>query len=245
MPDNGEHWEDTRDNPWEKADRKRGILTKKDREYLLGEYQPTGQDRRNIRYRIRQRIKHALLDIQLLSSRIEYEELEQIVNNYGVGYHILIMDLLTFVYRIGDIELGPDEFTYDDEEMGYRVDEYFSRMLENGISRAIWYNTPFVDSSTDITEFEEQGRFSVDVDARVLIDRSQHDTEKIFQKLQEGTATEEEFEVWLKMGNPESLREYKRENDEPLKYIHPDLEKPVSIDIEPEDLARFDETSPK
>lgn len=50
---------------WEVPDRGRGIFTKDDRKYLLGEKELSGQSERNIRYRIRERFINSLLDLRL------------------------------------------------------------------------------------------------------------------------------------------------------------------------------------
>jgi hypothetical protein len=55
--------EQTRD--WEVPDRGRGIFTKDDRKYLLGEKELSGQSERNMRYRIRERFINSLLDLRL------------------------------------------------------------------------------------------------------------------------------------------------------------------------------------
>jgi len=61
---------------WE--DRGRGILTDQDREYLAGERELTGQDERNARYRIRQRLIRALDDIAFLNWHLANEDLAQV-----------------------------------------------------------------------------------------------------------------------------------------------------------------------
>jgi len=55
-------------SPWEVTDRGRGILTQNDREYLMGQKEIEGQDERNTRYRIRQRVVQSLLDLALLDN---------------------------------------------------------------------------------------------------------------------------------------------------------------------------------
>jgi len=65
---------------YRKIDRSRGILTPTDRELLLGqkEYE-SDQALRNARYRIREHIRHSLLDMFLIYNDIDYDELAQVV----------------------------------------------------------------------------------------------------------------------------------------------------------------------
>jgi hypothetical protein len=63
------------------SDRKRGILTKNDRGYLLGELELSGQDERNTRYRIRQRLIQSFMDLRLISREYPEEELEKLMGH--------------------------------------------------------------------------------------------------------------------------------------------------------------------
>lgn len=77
--------DDSETEPWRKIDRKRGILTKSDREYLLGEKSLDGQDEINTRYRIRQRVINSILDIHLIAQCLRQEDKTQIVNDKRVA----------------------------------------------------------------------------------------------------------------------------------------------------------------
>lgn len=72
------------DPPWEDPDRGRGILTPSDRKYLLGEKKLEGQDERNARYRIRQRITDSLYDIILINIYLQQSrDKRQILENFN------------------------------------------------------------------------------------------------------------------------------------------------------------------
>lgn len=86
---------------WEQVDRPRGILTKKDRELLLHGRDIEGQDLRNARYRIRQRVIASLHDIVALSIYMDSDEFSQITdhreypfdmekNLIGLAYKLLL-----------------------------------------------------------------------------------------------------------------------------------------------------------
>lgn len=85
------------------SDRKRGILTKKDREYLLGELEIDGQDERNLRYRMRQRVIAGLLDICLLGESYPDEELEDVLESDEITEYVVKHQPLHLYYRIARI----------------------------------------------------------------------------------------------------------------------------------------------
>jgi phosphopantothenate synthetase len=64
----------------EEVDRPRGILSPRDREYLLGEadIEPTSQAARNVRAAIRERLENAILDFTLLFQHLEERDREKV-----------------------------------------------------------------------------------------------------------------------------------------------------------------------
>ena len=105
----------------QKIDRKRGILTQTDREYLLGKKEIDGQDERNLKYRLRQRVQNALLDIPLLI-KLSDEDLSkiadeipytrQIAKPYGLGQYILAF---AFLYSRNDPNVENSINQFDDD----------------------------------------------------------------------------------------------------------------------------------
>lgn len=94
---------------WKDIDRSRGILTKDDRKYLLGEKDLEGQDEINKRYKIRQRVIQALIDIVVLYIHLDDEDRKQIANDDRVATAItresavgLAYDLLYYSDDLGD-----------------------------------------------------------------------------------------------------------------------------------------------
>lgn len=71
--------------PWRDPDRDRGILTPSDRRYLLGEVELEGQDERNARYRIRQRVKESLQDMVLIAEEMEERDIDHIADSDVFG----------------------------------------------------------------------------------------------------------------------------------------------------------------
>lgn len=63
-------------------DRQRGILSKADREYLLGEKPDlSDQGERDTRYRIRNRIESAILDFDLLEGALDFHDIELVFSH--------------------------------------------------------------------------------------------------------------------------------------------------------------------
>jgi len=93
---------------YKEVDRKRGILTQKDREYLLGETEFEGQDERNIRYRIRERIAQSLLDIRLIANHYNQNDLEQILANEEYHFPGLCTDMIRFSYSVNEVMVQHD-----------------------------------------------------------------------------------------------------------------------------------------
>lgn len=88
------------DGEWTNTDRKRGILTKGDREYLLNQDSLEGQDRRNARYRIRQRLSNALLDLALLTEVQMGEDLKQVVEKEDIDDEFITEAAVVFAYDL-------------------------------------------------------------------------------------------------------------------------------------------------
>lgn len=66
---------------WKNVNRDRGILTQEDRKYLLGKKEVSGQDERNTRYRIRQRIVNSILDMAFIFEEISIEDRERVFSD--------------------------------------------------------------------------------------------------------------------------------------------------------------------
>lgn len=64
-----------------KSDRERGILTRTDRDVLLGEKEyETEQGLRNARHRIREHIRHSLYDTFLITTSIDQDEIDKVLD---------------------------------------------------------------------------------------------------------------------------------------------------------------------
>ena len=72
--------------PHEIINRKRGILTETDREYLMGGTTKQGQDRRNLEFRMRQRIEQSMFDMVILAKHLPHEEMRKIGQSLAEQY---------------------------------------------------------------------------------------------------------------------------------------------------------------
>ena len=82
-------------------DRPRGVLSQRDREYLVGEsdIEPKTQSERNVRGTIRERVKNALLDFTLLLHHLPPRDRKQIFDSPDRGVRTGIADALGFLYH--------------------------------------------------------------------------------------------------------------------------------------------------
>lgn len=114
-------------NTWNDSDRNQSILTKKEREYLLERRELGSQDKRNTRYRIRNRLINALLDIQILENsnipNTVLADLEQVANHQRIDLELRV-SLVRLVY---DLILLDDRVSETDEEFELTVERAFMR----------------------------------------------------------------------------------------------------------------------
>ncbi|MDL0126300.1 hypothetical protein PNQ92_12910 [Halobacterium salinarum] len=176
-------------------DRDRGILTPDDRKFLKGEkeYQ-SEQSERDARYRIRSRIKDAILDFSILLHHLDRHDREQVFSTY---------DGVSGLSDNGD-ELSGEAFR----------DFVESTMFQNGISDALSFfilgiedtNEP-VDSmlETGIAGAEEEKGYLVDeVTVEISVKRKKPEIEALLEKFEAGEPlTEDELEAVIRSGEIE------------------------------------------
>lgn len=163
-------------------DRKRGFLTKRDREYIFGEIDVEGQEERDLRYRIRNRVKNGLLDVAALDAYPD-GELQKIISSADSPPDNIIVHLYTIAYRLLLKSYGSTLAAGAEDLSGVMED-----MLKHSIERV---------------ERHREGVVEVDVD--IEIDRSDFDEDLILNKILAGNATTEEFWTYEKRGDIERL----------------------------------------
>lgn len=73
---------------WKYGDRKRAVLTDRDRELIWGDLDLDGQQLRDARYRIRQRVINGIYDIEGVAFRLGTEELEKVIEGLEERDHV-------------------------------------------------------------------------------------------------------------------------------------------------------------
>lgn len=157
---------------WAIADRDRGILTKHDRAYLLGEKKLDGQDERNARYRIRNRTQQAIVDAYLISHYLSSTDKSQLADA-----------LSDQKFRIENCAHGVVSLAYSILKSSDEVDnltESFNRAVELGVSS--------VESPTEDDDgvYRVTASVSVDVNYERLAEPEDDKVEIQLSKLGEG-----------------------------------------------------------
>lgn len=166
------------------TDRQRGILSKADREFLLGKKDDLEeQSKRNTRQRIRNRIKHGIRDFHLILRHLDTGENETISEYISRGNEIYqgLVAIVAFAFRLAshaDIDrnevvkkaiLSNQPFASDVRvQIDYDVDppihpEYLSRQIHSGelpdpqsIGTAIGYGSLDQDDIDKLQELVEE-----------------------------------------------------------------------------------------
>jgi len=169
---------------WNDPDRKQSVLTQKEREYLLGRRSIDGQAERNTRFRIRQRLINALLDIQLLENsnrdQTVFDDLGQVANHQRIDLDLKI----SFASMLYDLILLDEDVSDEEDE------------LELIIRKALMRSAPY-------EEFEAEGvhlgrTITVDIEVE---DRYSGDLEEMKERVRSGDASILELSALLQIGN--------------------------------------------
>jgi hypothetical protein len=128
-------------------DRPRGILTKEDRRYLVGEKEVSDQAERDTRYRIRERVKNSLADFELLLN-LRDEDRETVFNDLDSHGFSFVVDALAFLYR------GVDDSDYFESLLARAIKqeerrENPGRILDVSVSIKVEEETPDVGEVVD------------------------------------------------------------------------------------------------
>jgi hypothetical protein len=172
--------------------RPRGILTNSDRSFLQGEKNlKSEQSRRDARYRIRKRVRNAILDYSILSKKLSEKD-------------------LSMVFEIEDIDFSqfesPSEGLQDESVVSKLVkNQRFQQGLKDNIA---FLYSGLSESDLDFIEMIEQGvkeacekdGYAVEeVTVTIDIDRERVDIEDLMEKFENGDdLTRSELDILLK-----------------------------------------------
>jgi len=146
-----------------------GFLTDADRAYLRGETDPDKDESRDVRYRIRERLKGALRDLGLVENSLPDEDRARVFNDlYQEKSGAAIAALSLLYLSAGDRFGAPGEAP--------NALETFERVVEAGIQLA-----------------ERKRGYLATVEANIDVGRRQPDHGAVRKRVEEGEATVEEF----------------------------------------------------
>lgn len=190
-----------------------GFLTDADRSYLRGETDPSKDDSRNVRYRIRERLKGTLRDLELVESALPDDDRVRVFNDlYDEGSGAAVAAISLLYLSAGDRFGAPG-----DETDGL---ELFERLVEAGIQLA-----------------ERKQGYLATVDARIELDRRQPDPDAVRRRVENGEGTVEEF-LYLGRLDRFALLSAVIESDDPLTFLDRNRHNGVtSFELTPEDAS--------
>lgn len=188
---------------WFNPDRKRGMITSGDREFLARQTDEYDQASRNKRYRIRERVINSFYDfndLRLLNKEDQGKIFEKLLDAGPT-----LTSTLEFVYA---------GITGDTERTG-KVD---TTTLEETLSAAA-------------QQVEGDRGYMSNVKINIEVDRKKPDIEHITEKILEGEATNQEFIYYLQNSGP-STTLFKKllERDEPLTITEDGEKRELSLE---------------
>lgn len=202
-------------------DRPRGVLSQADREFLKGKKEfASEQSRRDARYRIRQRIRHAVLDFSLILHHLEKRDRRQIFSSY-------------------DDKLSEEGQRNPSKEDVREVVE--NTMFASGVSDTIAFLylglggvnqsfEPILESAVKTAE-EERGYIIRDMAVNIDVSRGLPNTDHLQQKLAQGAGlTEDELRALIRSGELEFT-------EDTLDEIFDQMSMLLSNDLEEGDIT--------
>ncbi|WP_152436511.1 hypothetical protein [Halosimplex carlsbadense] len=125
-------------------DRKRGILTTDDRDYLTGRKNLQSDSERNSRNRIRNRVRNGLYDFEYLRGSLEQRDVAQLATTDGVADEEVFTaaeDVIGFLFRL--CAQAPDQ-------TGYSAEDRFRELLQSGIKKGLTEDQELLDFKLDL-----------------------------------------------------------------------------------------------
>lgn len=180
------------DPVWTNCDRPRGAFTKRDREYLKSPNDFEGQTEREIRYRIRNRLKNLFYDAYFLY-KVSGEELTNTFESIGPTSQYLARDFFKFGLRSLQSAVNSEG-------------EFRDRHYEDVVEDAIHTAESRKENKNDSELNEEGFNYTlISVSADIEIERREFEGNALREKILEGSATQEEFETYWNRGSRSRL----------------------------------------
>jgi hypothetical protein len=206
------------------TDRKRGLLTRDDRKFLIGETDTTGQAKYNTKYRIKQRVKRGLRDIAFIRraghQALFSSALEDLTDDPKLARYVAlyILEAGMILSQTQDQIYGEQSSIPAEERLG------MSDMLES----ALYYSYNRLPRAATVTN----------VDVSVDVDSTTHDLDQLEKRIVYNEVTEPELRTYLKIRGRDDLKKKLEKQNETIRVYIPSLD--TTSQIEPEDLP--DET---
>lgn len=203
---------DPLDGPWFQPDRKRGVLTKQDRQHILnGLDELEGQKGRDARYRIRQRLLQSLFDFMVLSLAYPIEEYEALFESVSRQYPIELVPPRLLEGPLHDIAarlaLVSTQRGWYYDDLG--IDQSWATQMEGSTRRAMLTAArKYWDGNEDMYWV------SVDIDVQT----KPFDEEEMLKELVWGEPSPEDVSFYTRYGDLDLLRETLREYETEMVY---------------------------
>lgn len=169
--------------------RKRGMLTKKDRDYLLGRLEVSGQEKWNLRYRLRQRIIHGLADFALLR-RFPQSELEKVceeIPHYDLDGKAFTHDLPTQSTTLTYLLEFAARYAYSSPHITDPKTE-FEESIETALELAYSANVYPLESYGDYSKVDN-------VSVTIVVEEREHEVRSLIEKWVESGTVESQHEI--------------------------------------------------
>lgn len=193
----------------QETSRPTGLLTQRQREYILNFDEFTGQQERSIRYRIRERLHHGLLDLILLNRFMPPpgEWKSTLDSNADLPPDELIFVLTQLGYYFA-------HFADEEDYREHRTDspsKFFEKQVESGVSVA---EAGFRGEDPSVQK--------VDVDVDITHDDFNEDT--LFAKIVSEEASSDELWAYLSHGDQDRLVRFLEQGDREVSIYDPSKE---------------------
>lgn len=181
---------DEPDFDWLEDNRYPGVFTDQDKEYLSAAHEFEGQKKRDVRYRLRQRLAGVFDDSEEFD-RVRSEDLESVFDSIGFPSPYFAHNLVLFGVRALRVAVSREkEFQEDDYE----------ECLELAIQRAESRYVNNLDDKVPVPLVDD-GYVVVSADVDVDVTKEAFDADALREKILDGEASQEEFTRYCRLGS--------------------------------------------
>jgi len=185
---------DEPDFDWLEDDQYPGVFTDQDKEYFSAAHEFEGQKKRDVRYRLRQRLA-GLFDDSKEFDQVRSEDLESVFDSIGFPSPYFAHNLVLFGVRALRVAVGMEkEFQEGDYE----------ECLELAIRRAESRYINNLDDKVPVP-LADDGYVAVSADVDVDVTKEAFDGDRLREKILDGEASQDEFSRYWRLGSRRQL----------------------------------------